>query len=139
MRPRPQGEVLDQADFLNACLSRDRPRAGGAAGGGQGGRGRAGPRAGRAAPRSAPDRLDVLLLGDLDTAREVSSCPIRDIAERRFVLEPLLELDPALKLPDGTPLAPLLEACRAACQHGLSRTDCRKSPQGGFTAAVVGC
>ena len=38
--------------------------------------------------------------------------PAPGIGERRFVLEPLLELAPDLALPDGTPLAPMLAACR---------------------------
>ena len=34
--------------------------------------------------------------------------PHPEITSRRFVLEPLLELDPGLRLPDGTALAPFL-------------------------------
>jgi 7,8-dihydro-6-hydroxymethylpterin-pyrophosphokinase len=34
------------------------------------------------------------------------------VTARRFVLEPLLELDPDLALPDGTRLADCLEAVR---------------------------
>jgi 7,8-dihydro-6-hydroxymethylpterin-pyrophosphokinase len=34
------------------------------------------------------------------------------VTSRRFVLEPLLELDPGLTLPSGEPLAPLLRAVR---------------------------
>jgi 2-amino-4-hydroxy-6-hydroxymethyldihydropteridine diphosphokinase len=32
------------------------------------------------------------------------------LADRRFALEPLVELDPKLELPDGTSLAELLRA-----------------------------
>jgi 2-amino-4-hydroxy-6-hydroxymethyldihydropteridine diphosphokinase len=36
--------------------------------------------------------------------------PHREVTTRRFVLVPLLELDPELTLPDGTRLAAALEA-----------------------------
>jgi 2-amino-4-hydroxy-6-hydroxymethyldihydropteridine diphosphokinase len=107
----PQGEVLDQPDFLNACLAvetelgpeelldacKDIER--------QLGRVHGGP---RHAPR--PIDVDVLLLGDLTHSSERLTLPHAEVAARRFVLEPLLELDPALALPDGTRLAPLLDA-----------------------------
>jgi 2-amino-4-hydroxy-6-hydroxymethyldihydropteridine diphosphokinase len=35
--------------------------------------------------------------------------PHREVSSRRFVLAPLLELDPDLHLPDGTALAEALE------------------------------
>jgi 2-amino-4-hydroxy-6-hydroxymethyldihydropteridine diphosphokinase len=35
--------------------------------------------------------------------------PHQRLTERRFVLEPLLEIDAAATLPDGTPLAEMLE------------------------------
>jgi 2-amino-4-hydroxy-6-hydroxymethyldihydropteridine diphosphokinase len=54
----------------------------------------------------------VLLLGDLEYSSDRLSLPHREVTSRRFVLEPLLELDPGLTLPDGTPLAPKLEAVR---------------------------
>jgi len=44
------------------------------------------------------------------------------LAERRFVLVPLLDVDPALTLPDGTPIAALAEAIVPATQP-VSRTD----------------
>jgi len=109
----PQGEVRDQADFLNACVAvdtelspedlldackaveRDLGRAHG------------GPRHG---PR--PIDVDVLLLGDLELRSERLTLPHREVTRRRFVLEPLLELDPLLTLPDGTRLAELLDAVR---------------------------
>jgi 2-amino-4-hydroxy-6-hydroxymethyldihydropteridine diphosphokinase len=36
--------------------------------------------------------------------------PHPGVTSRRFVLEPLLELDPELRLPDGTPLTEALAA-----------------------------
>jgi 2-amino-4-hydroxy-6-hydroxymethyldihydropteridine diphosphokinase len=109
----PQGEILDQPDFLNAvveieteldpealldaCKVVEREQ----------GRMVAGPRHG---PR--PIDVDLLLLGDLTHESERLTLPHRDVLARRFVLEPLLELDPELALPDGTPLAPALETVR---------------------------
>jgi 2-amino-4-hydroxy-6-hydroxymethyldihydropteridine diphosphokinase len=109
----PQGEVTDQADFLNAALrvrtalgpeelldaaksiERDLGRAPGGV--------RHGPR---------PIDVDVLLLGDLEYSSDRLTLPHREVTSRRFVLEPLLELDAALALPDGTALAPLLDDVR---------------------------
>ena len=105
----PQGEVLDQADFLNACLEIDTDLGpeellvAAKAVEAELGREPGGPRHG---PR--PIDVDVLLLADLEHRSERLVLPHPDIAARRFVLEPLLELDPALKLPDGTRLEPLL-------------------------------
>jgi len=109
----PQGEVLDQPDFLNAALrvrtalgpeelldaakavERDLGREPG------------GPRHGQRAID-----VDVLLLGELEYSSARLSLPHREVTSRRFVLEPLLELDPELALPDGTPLAARLDAVR---------------------------
>ena len=109
----PQGEVLDQPDFLNAALrvrtalgpeellsaakavERDLGREAGVV--------RHGPR---------PIDVDVLLLGDLEYSSARLSLPHREVTSRRFVLEPLLELDPELALPDGTPLASRLDSVR---------------------------
>jgi 2-amino-4-hydroxy-6-hydroxymethyldihydropteridine diphosphokinase len=109
----PQGEVTDQADFLNAAVrvrttlgpeelldaakavERDLGREPGGV--------RHGPR---------PLDVDVLLLGDLEYSSARLSLPHREVTSRRFVLEPLLELDPELALPDGTPLASQLAAVR---------------------------
>ena len=109
----PQGEVPDQPDFLNACL-RVRTALGpaellDAAKAVERELGRA-PGGVRHGPR--PIDVDVLLLGDLTFGSERLTLPHREVTSRRFVLEPLLELDPELKLPDGTPLAPLLDAVR---------------------------
>ncbi len=105
----PQGEILDQPDFLNACLAIETElgpeellaeakaveRELGREPGGR-----------RHAPR--PIDVDVLLLGDLSYESERLTLPHAEIRSRRFVLEPLLELDPHLALPDGTALADLL-------------------------------
>jgi 2-amino-4-hydroxy-6-hydroxymethyldihydropteridine diphosphokinase len=107
----PQGEVLDQPDFLNAavrvrtdlepedlldvCKTIEAEH--GRMFGGQ----RHGPR---------PLDVDVLLLGDLELQSERLTLPHPEVTRRRFVLEPLLELDPQLSLPDGTSLADALAA-----------------------------
>jgi 2-amino-4-hydroxy-6-hydroxymethyldihydropteridine diphosphokinase len=109
----PQGEVLDQPDFLNAAL-RVRTALGPeelleAAKGIERDIGRA-PGGVRHGPR--PIDVDVLLLGDLEYSSERLTLPHREVTSRRFVLEPLLELDPELALPDGTPLASRLDAVR---------------------------
>ena len=109
----PQGELLDQPDFLNACLrirtalepeelldackSVEREL----------GRGRGGVRHG---PR--PIDVDLLLLGDLVYSSARLSLPHREVTSRRFVVEPLLELDPELELPDGTSLAALADGLK---------------------------
>jgi 2-amino-4-hydroxy-6-hydroxymethyldihydropteridine diphosphokinase len=107
----PQGEILDQPDFLNACVEIETEL------GPEDlldvckvverelGRMVAGPRHG---PR--PIDVDLLLLGDLTHESERLTLPHRDVLSRRFVLEPLLELDPELALPDGTRLADALGA-----------------------------
>lgn len=106
----PQGEVTDQPDFLNACIAvrgetdperlldlckaveRDLGRTAG------------GPRHG---PR--PIDVDLLLLGDREHRSDRLTVPHRDVTARRFVLVPLVELEPELTLPDGTHLANALE------------------------------
>jgi 2-amino-4-hydroxy-6-hydroxymethyldihydropteridine diphosphokinase len=107
----PVGEVLDQPDFLNAavrvradlepealldlCKEIEAER-------------------GRAldAPRHSPRPLDLdlLLLGDLELSSDRLTLPHREVRSRRFVLEPLLELDPELRLPDGSSLVDALAA-----------------------------
>jgi 2-amino-4-hydroxy-6-hydroxymethyldihydropteridine diphosphokinase len=54
--------------------------------------------------------LDILLAGDEIVDEPGLAVPHPRLAERRFALDPLLELDPALTLPDGTPLSVLAEA-----------------------------
>lgn len=107
----PVGEILDQPDFLNAAaristeleplelldackdveadLGRD-----------------------FSAPRHSPRPVDVdlLLLGDIELEHERLTLPHAEVSTRRFVLVPLLELDPDLCLPDGRALAGLLAA-----------------------------
>ena len=114
----PVGEVLDQPAFLNACLRIETElgpealldackaveRALGRAGGGV----RHGPR---------PVDVDVLLLGNGAYASERLEIPHPELARRRFVLVPLLELDPELALPDGTPLGAALAASEGQAVH----------------------
>jgi 2-amino-4-hydroxy-6-hydroxymethyldihydropteridine diphosphokinase len=101
----PQGEVTDQADFLNACLEIDTDLAPHELLAAckrverELGREPGGPRHG---PR--PIDVDVLLLGDLEQSSDGLALPHPEIRSRRFVLEPLLELDPELRLPDGNDL-----------------------------------
>jgi 2-amino-4-hydroxy-6-hydroxymethyldihydropteridine diphosphokinase len=106
----PQGEVLDQPDFLNAAIEietelgpeelldvckaveRDLGREAGGV--------RHGPR---------PIDVDLLLLGGVEHRSERLTLPHAEVTSRRFVLAPLVELDPDLALPDGTRLANVLE------------------------------
>lgn len=67
------------------------------------GRRRNGPRFG---PRTVD--LDLLLYGDATIDEAGLSVPHPRLGERRFVLEPLAELDPALTLPDGRKVLDLL-------------------------------
>jgi 2-amino-4-hydroxy-6-hydroxymethyldihydropteridine diphosphokinase len=106
----PVGEVLDQRDFFNACLRIETPlppdglldackaveRALGRRPGGI----RHGPR---------PIDVDVLLLGDLQHESDRLRLPHREVTSRRFVLTPLLELDPELEVPGGGRAAEALE------------------------------
>ena len=57
--------------------------------------------------------MDLLLLGDLELETERLTLPHREVTSRRFVLVPLLELDPELRLPDGTVLRDALEGLGA--------------------------
>ncbi len=67
------------------------------------GRERAGPRFG---PRTID--LDLLLYGDAVVEEPDLTVPHPRLAERRFTLEPLAELDPALALPGGRRVRDLL-------------------------------
>jgi 2-amino-4-hydroxy-6-hydroxymethyldihydropteridine diphosphokinase len=107
----PVGEVLDQPDFLNAAIrvrtelepealldackeiEAERGRSFDAR--------RHGPR---------PLDVDLLLFGDLQLQTDRLTLPHPEVSSRRFVLAPLLELDPELTLPDGTRLADVLAA-----------------------------
>ncbi|MFA9401329.1 MAG: 2-amino-4-hydroxy-6-hydroxymethyldihydropteridine diphosphokinase, partial [Acidobacteriota bacterium] len=105
----PVGEILNQPDFLNAAV---RVRTGldpepllGLLKEIEAEHGRA---AGR--PRHAPRELDIdlLLMGELEFESDRLRLPHREVTDRRFVLAPLLELDPDLCLPDGRRLADAL-------------------------------
>jgi len=67
------------------------------------GRERTGPRFG---PRTID--LDLLLYGDETIDQPGLTVPHPRLAERRFVLEPLAELEPGLALPDGRRVRDLL-------------------------------
>jgi 2-amino-4-hydroxy-6-hydroxymethyldihydropteridine diphosphokinase len=54
--------------------------------------------------------LDLLLYGDVTVDEPGLTVPHPRLAERPFALEPLLELDPGLHLPDGRGLRSLLRA-----------------------------
>lgn len=56
--------------------------------------------------------LDILLFGDLEQDDPKLLIPHPRLKERRFVLEPLLEVDPDVRLPDGTPVNKLLDDLR---------------------------
>ena len=68
------------------------------------GRERTGPRFG---PRTID--LDLLLYGDAIVAEAGLTVPHPRLAQRRFALEPLAELDPDLVLPDGRRVTDLLD------------------------------
>jgi 2-amino-4-hydroxy-6-hydroxymethyldihydropteridine diphosphokinase len=107
----PVGLVLDQREFYNACLRietdhdpeellsacKDVERSLGREPGGQ----RHGPRA---------IDVDVLLLNGFEYESDRLTLPHPEVTSRRFVLVPLLELEPSLTLPDGTSLAQALTA-----------------------------
>jgi 2-amino-4-hydroxy-6-hydroxymethyldihydropteridine diphosphokinase len=122
----PVGEILDQPDFLNAavrvrtalepeelldaCKTVEAER-------------------GRHfdLPRHSPRPLDVdlLLLDEIELVTDRLTLPHPQVRNRRFVLAPLLELDPNLTLPDGTVLTDALAALpddeqRAECRGPLS-------------------
>jgi 2-amino-4-hydroxy-6-hydroxymethyldihydropteridine diphosphokinase len=107
----PVGLVTDQPEFLNACLrvetslgpeelldackavERDVGRTG-------------------TEVRHGPREIDVdlLLMDGRQWESDRLTVPHPTITERRFVLVPLMELDPGLTLPDGTALADALLA-----------------------------
>ncbi len=106
----PVGLVPDQRDFYNACLEIDTglgpeelldacKRVERGLGRSPGGR--------RHGPRVID--VDLLLLDDLSYSSERLTLPHPEVTTRRFVLVPLLELAPELRLPDGTRLARALE------------------------------
>jgi 2-amino-4-hydroxy-6-hydroxymethyldihydropteridine diphosphokinase len=107
----PVGLVLDQRDFYNACLRietdhgpeelLDACKAVERSLGREPGGVRNGPR---------PIDVDVLLLGSCQLVSDRLTLPHPEVSSRRFVLVPLLELDPSLALPDGMRLADALAA-----------------------------
>lgn len=107
----PVGEILDQPDFLNAAArirtELEPEELLDACKRVEAERGRS-----FAAPRHSPRPLDVdlLLLGDLQLRTDRLILPHREVTTRRFVLVPLLELEPELMLPDGTRLAEALDS-----------------------------
>jgi 2-amino-4-hydroxy-6-hydroxymethyldihydropteridine diphosphokinase len=105
----PVGLVPDQREFFNACVwigtalapeaLLDACKAVEAELGRVPGGVRHGPRA---------IDIDLLLLDSLEHRSDRLSLPHRDLVTRRFVLVPLLELDPDLALPGGERLADAL-------------------------------
>jgi 2-amino-4-hydroxy-6-hydroxymethyldihydropteridine diphosphokinase len=107
----PVGEVPDQREFYNACVRIETPlepealldackaveRALGREPGGV----RHGPR---------PIDVDVLLLEGVEHESDRLTLPHAEVTTRRFVLVPLLELDPDLELPRDGRAAALLAA-----------------------------
>ena len=57
--------------------------------------------------------LDILLAGDETVDQPGLSVPHPRLAERRFALEPLLELDPQLELPGRGPLAEIVRGLQS--------------------------
>jgi 2-amino-4-hydroxy-6-hydroxymethyldihydropteridine diphosphokinase len=107
----PVGEVLDQPDFYNACVRietelepeplLDACKAVERALGREAGGVRHGPR---------PIDVDLLLLEDSRYESERLRLPHREVTTRRFVLVPLLELDPDLVVPGSGRAADALAA-----------------------------
>jgi 2-amino-4-hydroxy-6-hydroxymethyldihydropteridine diphosphokinase len=113
----PVGEVLDQPEFLNAAIristALEPERLLDVCKAIEIERGRTlGPRHG---PR--PLDVDLLILGDIELATDRLTLPHPEVRNRRFVLAPLLELDPDLTLPDGTALADCLATLPAGEQE----------------------
>jgi 2-amino-4-hydroxy-6-hydroxymethyldihydropteridine diphosphokinase len=117
----PVGEVLDQPDFLNACIEIETELAaeelldackdverelGRDLDGGV----RHGPR---------PIDVDVLLLDDQEYTSERLTLPHQQVLARRFVLIPLLELNMDLAVPSGERLADAL--ARLPVEEGVRR------------------
>ena len=119
----PVGEVLDQRDFLNAVVRistglgpeelLDACKAVERSLGREAGGVRHGPR---------PIDVDALLLGDVAWKSERLTLPHAEVTSRRFVLVPLLEVDPDAALPDGT------SAASALAELGLGGAVRRSGP-----------
>jgi 2-amino-4-hydroxy-6-hydroxymethyldihydropteridine diphosphokinase len=106
----PVGLVLDQPEFLNACIRVETElQPAELLGACKAVEQEVGRTAGvRHGPRVID--VDVLLLGDLVYESERLNLPHREVTSRRFVMVPLLELDPDLALPGGERLAGSLAA-----------------------------
>jgi len=110
----PVGLITDQREFLNACLRirtalgpeelLDACKAIERELGRESGGIRHGPR---------PIDVDVLLLDGVEHRSERLTLPHEEVCSRRFVLVPLLELDPGLTLPGGERLTEALAALDA--------------------------
>ena len=108
---QPVGEILDQPDFLNAVIAvgtelgpedlLDLVKSVEAEMGRETG-----------LPRHSPRIIDIdlLLLEDVVFESDRLVLPHREVSTRRFVLVPLLEIAPDLTLPDGRPVAEILDA-----------------------------
>lgn len=110
----PVGLILDQPDFLNAAirvrtalgpeplldlLKRTEREIGRETG----------------LPPHSPRVIDIdlLLMEGVQFKSDRLTLPHREVTSRRFVLAPLLEIDPELALPDGTPLDAAMAALEA--------------------------
>lgn len=124
----PVGEILDQPDFLNAAirvrssldpeglldlLKSVEAELGRATG----------------LPRHSPRVIDIdlLLIGDLVFESPRLTLPHREVTSRRFVLAPLLELDPDLTLPDGTRLAAAMARIEAGIEEAGESQEIRRA------------
>lgn len=124
----PVGEILDQPDFLNAAirvrsvlepeelldlLKEVEAELGRETG----------------LPRHSPRVIDIdlLLMGDIEFESDRLKLPHRETTSRRFVLAPLLELDPELTLPDGTRLADAMAALESALDGAEEGQDIRRA------------
>ncbi|MCB8915530.1 MAG: 2-amino-4-hydroxy-6-hydroxymethyldihydropteridine diphosphokinase [Thermoleophilales bacterium] len=124
----PVGEILDQPDFLNAAIRvrselepevmLDLLKSVEADLGRETGR-----------PRHSPRVIDIdlLLMGDLEYESDRLKLPHRETTSRRFVLAPLLELDPDLCLPDGTRLADAMAALETDLEGADEGQDIRRT------------
>lgn len=124
----PVGEILDQPDFLNAAIRvrsdlepealLDVLKAVEAELGRETG-----------LPRHSPRVIDIdlLLMGDLEYESERLRLPHQETTSRRFVLAPLLELDPGLSLPDGTRLADAMSRLETELEGTAEGQDIRRA------------
>ena len=69
--------------------------------------------------------LDILLFGDLQLDEERLTVPHYHMHARAFVLYPLAEIAPDLRLPDGQALQTLLDCCPFVGLERLEQTDSR--------------